>query len=99
MQRTRDKRRIRDVVHRILIDDVKARNDDRYLYVRVIEEFTPEMINRPFQYVYMHPSTPSTETVRRSRQWVQAHFKDVRPNATTSAWRHIEEEDYKEVFK
>lgn len=99
MQRVRDKRNIRNVVFNILHEDEKARNSDRYLYIKVLDLYVPGLSERPFGEVLMSNEAPSPETVRRSRQWCQEKFPSLRPSHIISAYRKLQEEEYKEVFK
>lgn len=99
MQRVKDKRKIREMVLRILFNDETARNNDRYLYMKVLDEFVPGLSERPFAEVLMSNEAPSPETVRRSRQWCQEKFPSLRPSHIISAYRKLQEEEYKEVFK
>lgn len=91
-----DKRRIRDIVYTILQNNERARNDDRYLYLMVVNKLNPTVMTRPFYLAYMDELMPSTESVRRARQWCQAHFEELKADDTVAALRSIQEEDYKE---
>lgn len=94
----RDKRRIKDIVMTILLDDENARNNDRYLYSEVVRRTNPELLNVPFVLAITSKQIPSFETVRRSRQYAQEHFPNVCANSTVEAMRGLEEKSYKEVF-
>lgn len=90
---------IKETVRFILENDTRARNDDRYLYVRVCETFCPGSTNEPFALAYMNKSMPSSESVRRSRAWLQEHYETLRPNDTVSAFRRINEDEYREFVR
>lgn len=94
----REKRNIRNLVHTILIDDVKARNSDKYLYVQVIRRLHPEILKGEFEKALFDDATPSYETVSRARRWVQEHFSATTASDRVQAGRMMQEEEYKEVF-
>lgn len=92
------KRQIKHLVENILRRDIKARNSDRYLYVEVVKELTPELTTLPFTEAILNAKIPCMETVRRSRQWCQEHFPELGASDNVEAARELEEEDYKETF-
>lgn len=94
----RDKRKIREVVLNILSNDSKARNSDRYLYVEVVKQLNPNLAFVPLAIALQDASIPNMETVRRSRQWCQAHYRSLRPTVNVAAARELQEESYREVF-
>lgn len=99
MRKRREKRDIKHLVHSILVVDKRARDDDRYLYLKVVEKLNPTALTRPFALAVMDDVMPCRETVRRSRQWVQAHFPELQSSDKVSALRLLEEEDYREFVK
>ena len=62
------------LVKQILIEDVKARNSDSHLYLRVCETLNPSVLIKPFVSVLVglkYYNLPPFETVRRARQKIQ----------------------------
>ncbi len=94
----RDKRRIKDLVMTILVNDEYARSNDKYLYSEVVKKTNPELINAPFIVAITSARIPSFETVRRARQYAQEHYPNVCANSTVEAMRELQEQSYKEVF-
>lgn len=90
------KREIKDIVLSILLEYPASRNDDRYLYLKVVERMNPSAMTRPFFLAYMDDEMPNTETVRRARQFCQAHYDGVQADTDVEALRLLEEESYKE---
>ena len=59
------------VVYRILCEDLKARDDDTYLYLEVCKHFNADALGMPFGQVLSslkRSNIPPFETVRRARQ-------------------------------
>ncbi len=92
-------RGIKPVVLAILEADRRARNDDRYLYLKVVEKLAPGALYAPFAVAYMSKDMPSTESVRRCRQWCQEHYEDLRSDDNVEAARMLEEEEVREFVK
>lgn len=88
----RDIKNIKKQVEKILIDNPGARNSDLELYVLLCEEINPDACKRPFAEVMLHRKEyglPNTETVRRSRQYIQEH------NIALRASKAVTDERYK----
>jgi len=88
------KEKIRNTVLEILEKDEKARNSDRYLYVAVVKELNPQLLNMPFKDAMMN-DIPCMETVRRSRQLIQHEFPSLRGCDNVQAQRELEEKAWK----
>lgn len=88
------KEKIRDCVMMILTKDEKARNSDRYLYVQVVKELNPQLLNMSFKDAMLN-DIPCMETVRRSRQLIQHNFPNLKGNDDVTAMRELEEEEWK----
>lgn len=89
---------IKKIVEDILRADKQARDSDRYLFIEVIRKTNPNALYQPFYLTMSDSSIPCMETVRRSRQWVQAHFPELGASDNVEAARELEEDSYKEVF-
>lgn len=94
----RNKKQIKKLVEQILREDRTARNSDKYLYVEVIRRLNPNLLYEPFYKAMESAEIPCMETVRRSRQWCQAHFGELAADINVQAFREYEEDDYTEVF-
>lgn len=94
----KDIRQIKRIVEEVLRTDKKARSDDDHLYVEVLRKTNPELLYQPFYITMTDKRRPNTETVRRSRQWCQEHFKELAADVDVEAMRDLQEEMYREVF-
>lgn len=92
------KRKIKKVVEAILIDDRKARNSDKYLYLEVVRRLNPGLLGVPFAIAITDAKIPCMETVRRSRQWLQAHDERLRADENVEAARELIEEECREFY-
>ena len=92
------KRNILNVVHMILLEDKKARNSDRYLYVEVVKRLNPELSVMPLKDAMNVDYIPSYETISRSRRFLQAKFKTLRADKDVESMRELEEEEYRKEF-
>ena len=97
------------IVTSILEDDEKARNCDSYLYLKVIERLAPEKGYEPTIFMEMPVSYflsnmqnegfPLFETVRRTRQKVQAECPHLAACRKVKAFREENEEIFREFAK
>lgn len=87
---------VRPIVNEILRDNVLARSDDHYLYSEVVRKVSPQLLYAPFYIAINDDNMPSMESVRRSRQWLQHHYEELRPDDDVIAGRELNEERYKE---
>ena len=90
------------LVKEILKEDTKARNTDNYLYLKVLEYYSnlkgmdvnamtvPTLLEELDQY-----NLPGFETVRRSRQKVQATYPELAPSENVSRNRRKTESVYR----
>ena len=91
------------LVKEILEKDKQARNSDSFLYFRVLEYHgeakgvdihsmsIPNFLLNMADYGF-----PAFETVRRTRQKVQAEFPELDAEERVRAWREANEEEYRE---
>lgn len=94
----RDKRKIKKIVLNILEKDDKARSNDKYLLVSVVDYINPALNKMPFEQAINHKDMPCIESVRRSRAFWQAKFPRLKPNSTVQAMRDLQEEEYRTEY-
>jgi len=95
----KDARKIRSLVKAILLEDEKARNSDKELYIQVVNVFNPEYAYQPLTEALRNKELPNFDTVTRARRWAQAKFPDLRAKKSVQERRELEEEEYKEAFR
>lgn len=94
---------IKKLVREILEKDEKARNSDNYLYLMVLQNTamkkqTPFPQDVTLEYFLLNMSNwgvPPFESVRRSRQKVQAECPHLCPCEKVSEYRAVNEEEYR----
>lgn len=91
------------LVKDILENDNKARNTDNHLYLRVLEHYSDQrgvdiqvMTVPVFLKELDNHSFPGFETVRRSRQKVQATYPELAPSENVGKRRAKNEAVYRE---
>lgn len=90
------------IVKDILEDDAAARNSDMLLYIKVCERVNPAVLQSPFASVISSLKAcglPAFETVRRTRQKVQADCPELASNARVTAARAIREAEFREYAR
>lgn len=90
---------LKELVKDILEDNVSARNSDYILYELVLKEKHPDALQVPTWYMLEHHADmrlTSFESVRRSRQKVQAENEHLRASDRVRVARLLEEGKYKE---
>lgn len=87
----------------IIIDILKkfpeARNSDDCLYILVCRSINSNVSTKPFDEVLINRNKyglPAFETVRRSRQKLQAMYPELRACADVEAMREVNEEVFRE---
>lgn len=98
MNKVRELRKTSDIVKQILKEDEYARNDDNYLYAKVLETLAPNMLKKPFWVVLNSIACndlPQFETVRRTRQKVQELNADLKPCERIRSGRAENEAEYR----
>ena len=91
-----------NIVKEILETNKTARNSDMALYVKVCERINPLVLSKPFWVVLLslkEYNLPNIETVRRTRQKLQATFPELAGDADVSAQRMLNEEAFKEYAR
>ena len=95
-------RRTNDIVKDILETVPEARNSDMLLYYRVCERLNHNSIGLPFGIVIVNLkelNLPPFESVRRTRQKLQASYPELRASDEVDAWRKVNEEYVKDYAR
>ncbi len=90
------------LVKQILTDDETARNSDMFLYLKVCEKLNPSALEKPFWLVLSSLKTfklPNFETVRRSRQKLQADFPELASSERIKEKRTEKEQEFREYAR
>ena len=90
------------IVLDILQNEPQARNSDMFLYVKVCERLNPQALKQPFWYVLSalkEFNLPNTETVRRTRQKIQAEHPELCGSANVEAQRMLNADAFKEFAR
>lgn len=87
-----------EIVKNILQRFEKARNSDDYLYLKVCESINEIGINLPFHKVILNREEykyPAFESVRRTRQKLQATYPELQGTDEVEGFRKVNEEAFK----
>lgn len=90
------------LVKEILRSCPDTRNSDDLLFVKVCERINPLSINFSFATVLLNRKEwelPAFESVRRTRQKVQAEHPELAGNSTVEGHRKVNEQIFKEYAK
>ncbi|MBQ8279518.1 MAG: hypothetical protein IJZ23_07035 [Roseburia sp.] len=90
------------LVKKVLEEYPQARNSDDFLYFRVCAEINIRCISLPFSTVVLDRKKygyPSTETVRRCRQKLQATFPELAGDSNVEGQRMLNEKVFREYAK
>lgn len=90
------------IVKDILANCPDARNSDDYLYLKVCQRINGICLNLPFHQIMMNRSKygyPIYESVRRSRQKLQAKYPELSGNPDVEAQRMLNEEVFREYAR
>lgn len=88
-------KRTSDIVKEILEHVPKTRNSDDELYFEVCKRINPEAMSKPFYMVVLQRKAhqlPPFESVRRTRQKLQASYPELCGSDEVEAWRVVNEE-------
>lgn len=95
-----------EIVKEILINDEKARNSDNYLNYLVLKKIGEQkgidIDHTSIMQYLMHLKEwgfPSFETIRRTRQKIQAECPELAANSTIEGYRMINEKKYREYAR
>lgn len=90
---------IEDMVRAILKKDKEARNDDMLLYLKVCNACLKDAGTMPFAEVmagYRFYGLPPFESVRRTRQKLQATYPELAGNLRVRRLRAVQEQAYRQ---
>ena len=90
------------LVKDILVAHPAARDSDMCLYSIIVSRLNPAAARMPFGEVILRLNDlglPCFETVRRTRQKVQAEHPDLKGSVKTRSFRSINEEIHKEFAR
>lgn len=76
-------KKIEPIVKKVLEEQELTRSDDFLLVAEVYYRLVPECVNMPFGVVmigHKNLKLPYFETIRRTRQKLQADYENLRPN-------------------
>lgn len=99
MEKLKELKTTHDIVKHILSENPHARNSDSFLIVKVYSYIMPEVVTMPFYTVMASQKEfglPSPETIRRTRQKLQAEFPELSANDKVAAGRMENEESFRE---
>ena len=91
-----------NLVKDILIESEAARNSDMFLYLKVCERVSPEALQQPFHVVISslkNLNLPPFETVRRTRQKIQADFPELASCKRVEKMKAVKEEAFREYAR
>lgn len=94
-------KKTRKLVKKILTDYPLARNSDKYLYVRVMQELNPKTCDMPFVEVMLNMKElglPLYSTVSRTRRDIQAKNPELKGTKKVQETRAELEEEFREYF-
>ena len=89
----------KELVKQVLEENERARNSDNELYVEICYRVNPSIMRSSFEEVISNLDLyglPTFETVRRTRQKVQAECPHLRPCAEVEIFRAENEMAYRE---
>lgn len=95
-------KRTSDLVKQILIEDEMARNSDTFLYLQVCHILNPSAIEEPFWKVLSTLKAhrlPNFETVRRTRQKLQAEFPELASTESVRRKKVKKEAEFREYAR
>lgn len=102
MVKLNDLKNVTKVVKELLINHTSLRNDDDLLYRAVCFQYKPQVVHLSFGDVLKQRQNlglPSFETVRRTRQKVQATYQELRAEKIVNEARKTKETEYREYAR
>ena len=91
-----------DIVKGILMEYPNARNNDNLLYIKVCEKINKKLLGKSFQFVLLNLKEldlPQFESVRRTRQKLQAAYPELAGNSTVEGHRTVNETVFREYAR
>ena len=107
MNKSRELTTTQDMVKQVLEQSKDARNSDNYLYYRILKmvgmqhNIDIEKMSVPHFFLHMkeYGCFPAFETVRRTRQKIQAEHPELAGNSTVEGQRMMNEEVFREYAR
>lgn len=102
MSKSKELKNATAIVKNLLINNPQTRNSDDYLYFKVCETIAPESISQKFWYVLLSRKQyglPAFESVRRTRQKLQATYPELAGNGEVEGYRALQEEVFRNYAK
>lgn len=106
MNKTNELRTTTALVKSILLEDKQARNSDSFLYFKVLKKISIEknidIDSMPVTTFLLHMRDchfPAFETVRRTRQKLQAEFPELSGNKKVQEYREANETTFREYAR
>ena len=93
---------VSDLVYQILCEDLRARDDDVYLYIKICNHFNADALDKPFGQVLSclkDYNLPPFETVRRSRQKNQEYHPELSASEEVKKLRDKTRKKYTEYAR
>lgn len=94
-------KQVKKIVKNILIEYPQTRNSDNLLYLTVIETIGKGNIEKPISEILLNLEElglPCFETVRRTRQKLQAEFPELQACDIVQDFRTAREEEFRKEF-
>ena len=102
MSKSKELQTTTELVKDILENNPDARNSDDYLYYKVCERINAIYLNLPFWKVIMNRKKygfPAFESVRRTRQKLQATHPEFAGDGNVEAGRMLNEEVFRDYAR
>lgn len=91
-------RDIKTMVHSILTNIPETRDSDKRLYIEVCRRECPNLLSQTLESAFLYGKLPNYESVRRSRQDIQARFPHLKPSKKVQKYREDQERQYMMEF-
>ena len=102
MNKKDELKNISELVKFLLEEKPETRDSDMRLYIEVCKMINPESVKFPVEYVLLHLKEfklPNTETVRRTRQKVQATYPELAGNRKVEKARAENEKVFRQFAR
>ena len=94
--------KITSIIKAALAESVQARNNDKILYLIVMEHLNKGIIDKPLHEIFLHLEElglPCYDTVTRLRRKIQAAHPELRASDKVQDYRSAKEEKCRKEFK
>lgn len=89
---------IKAVVFNILTQKPETRDSDKRLYIEVCRHKCPSLLGQTLESAFLYGKLPNYESVRRSRQDIQAKYPNLKPSKTVQEFREDRERQFMMEF-